>query len=169
MSLNPEEFTDLGEGIPTTQDIRIISGAYVATADQFIQDTKNAITTFIINAIQETNSRLQLDVARKTGEMRAAITKMFVAQIEKLNIDQDVRLIFDRQQLDLPHYLKYHDIEWALNPKFNRTGYKFPTTPNTRPFSEKEFMDTLYFELIKAMQVEFIKKGFSFTIRGISI
>ncbi len=150
----------------TTTDIRVISGAYVATADQFIQALYTTVTNMIVGGVRETVDELLPDVAKKTGAMRSAITSQFLTQIVDFRARKNIQLVFDRGQLTDPSYLKYHDIEWELNPKFDPSGYKLPTTAGTRPFSEKEFMEELFQNLVDELLKEWIKKGFSFSIKS---
>lgn len=159
------ELDDIGDSF-TTRDVRVISGAYVSTADQFIQALYTTVTNMVFGGVQETVNSLISSVAKDTGAMRSAITSQFFTQIVDFRAKKNFSLFFDRGQLDDPDYLKYHDIEWDLNIHYNRLGYKNPTTPNTRPFSENEFMLELFDKLLQELTKQWIEKGFSFSIKA---
>ncbi len=159
------DLNDFADSV-TSADVRIISGAYVATADQFVADLYFTMRAMLFTGMQKTLDERLPEVAKKTGATRQAIFSMFTVQIINFMGIKKLRIIFDRALLQDPLWLKYHDIEWELNPKFNRAGYKSPTTPGTRPFSEIEIMSELYGNLVTQLMTEWTKKGFSFTIRS---
>ncbi|KKN58859.1 hypothetical protein LCGC14_0547660 [marine sediment metagenome] len=159
------DLNDFADSI-TSADVRIISGAYVATADQFVADLYYTMRAMLFTGMQKTLDERLPEVAKKTGAMRQAIFSMFTVQIIDFMGIKKIRIRFDRSLLNDPEWLKYHDIDWELNPKFNIAGYKAPTTPGTRPFSETEIMSELYANLVNQIMIEWTKKGFSYTIRS---
>lgn len=158
-----QELDDVADSL-TTADIRIRSGAYTATADQFISDLYQSMRFMLFSGIQSVIDKLLPEVAKDTGATRQALFAMFTSQVIDFRGYKNISIEFDRALLTNPEWLKFHDIEWELNPKFDIAGYKFPTTPGTRPFSEDEFMDELFIALMRQLQTEWIKLGFSFSL-----
>ncbi len=146
-------------------DVRVISGAYNNTVDAFKSDLFQSIRNMIAFGFGHTLDELLPQVAKDTGQTKQSIFSMFSTQVIGLADNISFRIAFDRQLLSSPFWLKYHDIEWELNPNFNPLGYKKPTTPGTRPFSEKEWIIHLFGTFVNQLLVEWTKLGFNFTIR----
>ncbi len=150
-----------------TSNVRFISGAFVGSGAFFISEFSNAIIKMMRRGIASTLLEVIPQVAKKTGVMRSSIEQMLIFQSINLDTRQGFKILFDRNVVIDPPYLRLHDIEWELNPKF-AGGYKAPTTLGTKPFSEQEIFDILYVELVKHLISEFIAKGFNFTINRLS-
>ena len=155
----------IGDEASGGPDVIFTSGAWVGSGANFIQKFMQAIRDMAFKGIDNTLDLVIPKVAKKTGLMRSQLAFMFESQNYSLQGNQGFRIIFNRKVLDgYPHYLKYHDIEWELNPKF-ASGYKQPTTPGTAPFSENEIFELLHLEMLKALSANFIQNGFSFSIK----
>ena len=123
MSTNPFRAGQLlsldEESAGITADVRVISGAYIATANKFISDVQDSISNMVELGVIHTLDDYLPTVALKDGPMRKALEQMFTSQMRiEWGGANFFQLKFDRALLEDPIYLKYHDIEWALNPKF---------------------------------------------------
>lgn len=153
--------------LPKT-DIRIRSGAWQGTALEFNRAVFETFYEVIRQGIFNGLNEVIPATAFKTGATRNALANMFTTQIidiDGIQGNAGLTLRFDRALLELPKWLKYHDVEWELNPHFNTAGYKDPTTPGTRPFSEKEYIDAIFNACINQITIEFVKRGFEFIIK----
>lgn len=167
MSFLDDAFADIGDiGEHGLVDIRLISGSFIGSANQFITLFKESVVRFVSLGIDEMLLEYLPTVAKKTGELREQLIAMFINQIQIVTGDKGFRIFFDQSKVTIPEYLRYHDVEWELNPKFNIQGYKSPTTPGTKPFSENEMFKLLYQTLVQSMLERFIERGFNFTIKS---
>lgn len=117
------------------------------------EELSNAITQVIKDTISSVISAIDevlVHVAVRTGEMKEAIISRMIAILsEALNVNNydDAKLIADLNDYEidlmaeLVFYLVYHTRRHPeFNPKFS-SGYKNPTTPNTKPFDRLESID----------------------------
>lgn len=147
--------------------IPLQSGVWEGTGEQLLTLLGETVKIAIVNAANATLIELIPAVAKLTGQTRNAITNMFQTQVNSISGFENFTIDFSRPLLEIPHYLKYHDIEWELNPKFVN-GYRNPTTLGTKPFSEIEFMLQLKVRFARNLIIEFIANGFDYSVEGLA-
>jgi hypothetical protein len=94
-------------------------------------------------------------LAKKTGRFRMAVKTMIESQLLKLSQD---KLTIRFLSLSGPIYNIYH-IFGPEGEAVTDQPYKNPTTPNTKPLNEYNFMDTFEDLIIKHMNREFSALG----------
>ena len=90
-------------------------------------------------------------VARKTGALRFALYRALINEVKRNYNKTTIVIHFPYTELNSPTYAKYHIINMALNPRFNRAGYKKPTTPGTKPVNPAECINLILQQITKQL------------------
>lgn len=147
-------------------DVTIKSGAWVGTESDFKTQMQQAIVKAVIESIEEALAEWLPTVAEDSSRMRQSLTNMFLNQMIGIDAQSDFSIIFNRAVLESPHYLKYHDVQWDLNPNYAEGFYIHPTTAGTRPIVEPEIIHHIKQRLEQNMSKEFLALGFNFSNYG---
>lgn len=147
-------------------DYPIMSGEWQGTGVQLEQLLGLIIKRAITDAAKATLDELLPSVAKLTGAMRESINNMFMQQVAGIPGFEDFNIDFSRPLVETPFYLRYHDIDWELNPAFE-DGYKNPTTRGTKPFEEDDFNFQLKTKFARNMVIEFVAQGFDWSGEGL--
>ncbi len=139
-------------------DVKLRSGRRLKSVQQLKSDIIRAMHRAVENAYRETWRLFRPSIAKKTGAFRLNIDTAFEAQLASTLGREKFSIRFPQILASRPTYGKYH-IFGPTGESLTTRPYAEPTTPNTRPLNEINFMNSIEDLIPKHMILEFTALG----------